>query len=686
MIVRQIPEAGKATSSLAEKARDWWLEGARAARFDLTGFDPEASLEERLKWCSQMSMDVALAYLRYSTKTQHSDEDQLRSICFFAGQNGLYLPPEFVCADIGVSGRRNRRNGLKRVKAILNTDAATCLLIFSLSRLFRKSYESAKFIQEEIVESGRRAVAVIQGIDTADDNAWKLRSQVYGVLDELSLEVIAQHVREGQRGLFLKRWVTGPIGVGYRRKIVDNAPLTNREHPRAVPEIDPVAAELIRKHAQWHIDGMSLGEGRRRWLAADGPCDPRSTTGHMTDHAYRRLWANMRLIGIWSFGRKRNLYSSKLDYTKQVEQPDKEVTTVVCEELRILDDRTFWKLQEWLNSLKTGPHGPRKPREAQLWDLTTEFFSCSHCSESGDRVRFHQTGNQGKGMRCKNKDQCLCNSAVRRRDAVLAICDQLADLLAADSALVEDVLSTTMEQAEMGDEEILAEINTMNSRIHSIDRSLEDFYELVGKGSESHRTELKSRIVKLQTERSNLEVELSRQNNIVDKSTRTLTRDDVEKVLANMSSLLRDAAAGELGSESVYRALAVFRDLTGGDIRVHVERRAGRKQSNVRGTFTPQLARAVKEHAGLLSTGESDSEEVSVWLRKPPRVDLLAERVHQLIDIEGLSHRDAAKRLLEEGENVNSGNVWYSYQRHYEMKGESPPKLPYNNGKQRESR
>lgn len=64
---------------------------------------------------------------------------------------------------------------------------------------------------------------------------------------------------------------------------------------------------------------------------------------------------------------------------------------------------------------------------------------------------------------------------------------------------------------------------------------------------------------------------------------------------------------------------------------------------------------------------------------------MIAERVHELIEIRGMSHRDAAKQLQREGRNVNSANVWYSYRRWYEMQGLPAPKLPYNNGQKRDS-
>ncbi|MHC4407060.1 MAG: hypothetical protein ACYTG0_46195, partial [Planctomycetota bacterium] len=54
-------------------------------------------------------------------------------------------------------------------------------------------------------------------------------------------------------------------------------PPTKRGRPRTAPEVDPEVAARIRQHFQWIRDGMSIREGWRRWLAAGGPCDPRST-------------------------------------------------------------------------------------------------------------------------------------------------------------------------------------------------------------------------------------------------------------------------------------------------------------------------------------------------------------------------------------------------------------------------
>jgi hypothetical protein len=61
------------------------------------------------------------------------------------------------------------------------------------------------------------------------------------------------------------------------------------------------------------------------------------------------------------------------------------------------------------------------------------------------------------------------------------------------------------------------------------------------------------------------------------------------------------------------------------------------------------------------------------------------EAMKGAIDDEGMSHRETARQLQREGHKFNSGNVWYSYYRWYEMQGIPAPKVPYNNGKKRRS-
>ncbi len=682
-----LSDAGRLNPELARKVNQWWLNAAGNAQVDLEGFDPDAPLHERTACALERDLVIGAIYARFSSKQQHSTEDQIRECVIWAARNGILVPPELISVDEAVTGRQLRRDGLERMKQILRGRYASVLLVFKASRLFRQAFKGYQLIQEEVVEEGLRAVSVSQGIDTADKKSWKIQLQTHGLLDDLLLDAIADHVRAGLTGLFLKGWTTGALGVGYRPKELPHAPLTNRGLPRTIPEVDPAAADLIQQHARWLLEGMNITEGLRRWRKAGGPCDPRSTTGQMSYGPYRRLFENERLTGRWEFGRKRNQFSTKLDSVKQIEQPNSEVSFYQCEELRILDDETFLALRKLLRGRKTGPRGPRQTKQAQLWDLTTEFFLCAHCSQSDAPVRFYQAGAKGQSMRCKNGDFCPCTSAVRREDAVRAICEKLTELIARDRELIEEVVCRSCEWDAQGDDDLRRRVTTAENTVRTLTRRIDDLYELSGQGSDADRREVLAKIRAVQSERTAAQVEVTRLNKVLDGTAATLSAEDVRSLLADFTTLLERGAAGELGEDAIYKALSVFRNLTGGRIFVHVEQRPGRKRTNVRGVFQPQLLQTVQSQGSPNASAPTPSApEVSVWLRQPPRLDAIAERVHQLIDVDGQSYRAAAATLQAEGHNVNSGNVWYSYRRWYEMQGQPVPDQDYNNGQPRKPR
>ena len=354
-------------------------------------------------------------------------------------------------------------------------------------------------------------------------------------------------------------------------------------------------------------------------------------------------------------------------------QREDEVAFMQCEELRIVDDELFFAVQSRLAELTKGPRGPKKDKQPQLFDLVTDLFWCAHCN-----VRFQQAGANGRGMRCKNGDLCPCQSIVRRDEATRAICEKLCALINQDAELIQSIICRVHERNSPGDEELQTAVAKLERRIATLSNRISDFYQMAGEGNDKDRKEVMRHVRSTQAERSSVQHELSQRQQQLTQSTATIQPEAVRESLAGFSELLKDAASGMLSEEAVYKAMAVIRRLVGGRVMIHVERRKGRKRKNARGVFTPQLIRAVADQADLTDRHEPAGEEVSVWLREPPRLDAIAERAHELIDIERLSHRDTAKRLQKEGHKVNSGNVWYSYHRWYEMNGQTPPSLPYN--------
>jgi hypothetical protein len=56
-------------------------------------------MSERLAWATGTGLSIATVYSRFSSKSQHSTEDQVRTCTVFAAQNKMYVPPEAVCVD-----------------------------------------------------------------------------------------------------------------------------------------------------------------------------------------------------------------------------------------------------------------------------------------------------------------------------------------------------------------------------------------------------------------------------------------------------------------------------------------------------------------------------------------------------------------------------------------------------------
>ena len=196
-MLMKLPPAGAANPELMASANLEWVEEARKHGIDLSAFDPTASLEDRIAWALSLGLVIGCVLSRFSTKMQHSTTEQVQADIRFAAANKIYVPSEFISVDEGVSGRKSRRDGLERAKSILREKRARVLLVFKVSRLFRAAYRGFMFFQEDVVEEGLRAISVSQGIDTQDEKTWKQLTYLHGIMDEMLLTTIADHVRLG---------------------------------------------------------------------------------------------------------------------------------------------------------------------------------------------------------------------------------------------------------------------------------------------------------------------------------------------------------------------------------------------------------------------------------------------------------------------------------------------------------
>ena len=679
-------DAGAADAEVMTAVADAWLTRARFAGIDLTGFDPERPLAERQVWARGAGLKIGCILSRFSTKLQQSTTDQATECATWAAENRIYVPPENVCVDEAVSGKKRRRDGLERMEKLMAKADTDVLLVYKLSRVFRNFYRGIKFFHEDIYENGKRGVAVSQKVDTTDERQWKLVAALHGISDELLLEAVTDHVRIRLKNMHQEGFVTGALTVGYDAIPVEG-PRTKGNKPRTVPRPNERAAELIRRHYTWIAEGMSLAEGVKRWNRDGGPCDPRSTRKHMTYPAYRRMLSNPRYLGVWAFGRKKNSWSNRLDYNRPKTQADADVMVRRCEELRIVSDDLFHRVQAVLATKKGRPRGPRREKIAQLWDLVTHCFLCELCSAHEETpVRLYQAGANGAAMRCKNGPECRAICMVNRRDAVEAVCTALGELLLQDQSLVDEICVLANRLGESGDTDWQAEIDRTKRQLHSATAKLQKLLGLLG-GSDDDDRLVDAEIRVTREGRAQLQVRLDQYLKLQREGSFSVTPEQVKSVIAEMNELLADGAAGKLADDDVHRAVTAFEELTGGEILVSCQPRPGRKRTTVKGAFRPNLIECLRRRLGDPGViEETPSASVEVWLRSPPKCDLLAEVVHKLVDIDGLGLADADRVLREQGHRLHRNSVFVAYHRYYEMLGRPAPPLPYNNGNPRKRR
>lgn len=202
-------------------------------------------------------------YARFSSRFQHSIDDQVRDCREWAERNGVDV--RFVFTDRAVTGKSSRRSGLHRLQTALENDEVDVVIIFTTNRLYRKMYQSLAFVEEEIVDRRKRCVSVRSGIDTADSEDWRQRLQLHALIDEFVVQTIAKHVHAAHEGLLLRTRVFGTVTFGYTGEIIERVQ-TRLGQPARRLIVDPAdPRDPVRAAAE--EPGLVAG-------AAQGDCEP----------------------------------------------------------------------------------------------------------------------------------------------------------------------------------------------------------------------------------------------------------------------------------------------------------------------------------------------------------------------------------------------------------------------------
>ena len=138
------------------------------------------------------------------------------------------------------------------------------------------------------------------------------------MVDEMAVGMNAENIRASHEGLFIRRWVTGTLSLGYTGRDVDG-PKTKRGETRQEIVIDPETAPWVVKIFTWFVrDGLSIGEIIRRLNGEpDAPLPPMAASGRWTRMAVIGILRNPRYRSYWTYGAKKAVWQNTADYARQ---------------------------------------------------------------------------------------------------------------------------------------------------------------------------------------------------------------------------------------------------------------------------------------------------------------------------------------------------------------------------------
>lgn len=195
---------------------------------------------------------TGLAYCRFSSDNSNPRSlcQQLRNILVRAAELGFHIPWSLVFADAAISGTTAHRAGYQQAKAaIFDLKEVDCMFVDDLSRATRTASENMA-ITEQIIDSGKRLIAVSDGVDIKDQES-DLNAGIRGLINKKYIDSLKSKVDRGMRDAFIQKRIITPPAFGYRRVFVTDEkgqPIPRGKNKfEARIEIDEAAAQEVRR-------------------------------------------------------------------------------------------------------------------------------------------------------------------------------------------------------------------------------------------------------------------------------------------------------------------------------------------------------------------------------------------------------------------------------------------------------
>jgi site-specific DNA recombinase len=318
-------------------------------------------------------------YTRFSTdkQTPISTEDQIRKCREFADAKGWALLEDHLYADEAVSGAGADRDGLKRLLVAPKSlpRPFDAILVDDTSRLSRNVGDASR-IREQLGFVGVRIIAVLQGIDSQDEQS-EVLFDVHALVDTLYIKELGKKTHRGLEGLALRGFHTGGNCYGYRNVRVEGG---------VKLEVNESEATIVRRIFEMAADGSSLKKiAKTLNLERISPPRPRAKKENSTwcPTAIHAMLRREMYAGRVIWNRSRFVKSPGTNRRICRPRPQSEWRVIERPELRIVSSELWERVQArlaWTKKLygQQSPNGLLN-RTASSQYLLSGIVKCDVC-------------------------------------------------------------------------------------------------------------------------------------------------------------------------------------------------------------------------------------------------------------------------------------------------------------------
>lgn len=585
---------------------------------------------------------LAASYSRYSTDLQDTSslEQQKKKCRDYALQLNFLLPEEFEFSDEGISGIDPNRPGLIELIRQAKAGKFQVIILDSLSRFSRELSFTIATIKDLALNHGVRVISSSEGLDT-NNPSWEIMFAFMGYGNQQYIRNLRHAVRRGQEDTHRKGFSTGNYCFGYTSVDFPGSEYGRKRKLRKKNVILEDHAAWVRKIFDMFVhQKKSISEIVRELTRLNAPKDHRSTVDHWHHQTLINLLKNEKYVGIWIWGKRTNKTNELTGQKRQMERPKEEFekTMIFKEELRIIDDATFFAAQEILEQNKEkycGSRGTKGKFNKATNDLQDPrhplqgLFRCNHCESN-----FVTNGEHY--MQCSGHISGLCPVAtvLPRKLAEEKLRGLFREKVIENKDLSDCLFETFQKAHEKANLEKPIDIEVGKATQAKLEKKIQNLVQLCADG-DGDIPEVRKTIKQLSEEKQNLENKLlafeANIKNPVEKPSRESMLKQIQLLGGN------DDKCSKLPA---FHARKLF-----GEIMLLEVETPGRKRKHFLGVgniSTLRLAEMISGNQGQL--GEACDEEIMLeFMDLPHWMDHVPE-IMRLYN-EGVKDRDIAKRL-----------------------------------------